>query len=343
MLNNVAKLLAAVYTLARNAIVSPASAGVASWLQAVAVIIGLAYAAWQLGQLVEQNQIPKRTEYLKRYEEWLDKHRRRISDLETWSYQARIPQVSDADFASEIGNTDLEQSLSEYLNFASKFQACAVAKVCDPELTAELLCSNAKRLYQSINLDSKKAAKQQWTKFSLWFHNDTLVETINFNCGRWDRLKFWSIDFISELLARDMVKPSSDRPTITQAEVHAKPTHEEPGAASSASTAGDIFFARIGSYEVQQVPTGFLAHSWLTDQINSIVIEGHADERGSATANALLGWNRAEAVRRYLVVNGISENRITIMSYGAERPLCKEHTERCWQKNRRAHVRVDKL
>lgn len=67
------------------------------------------------------------------------------------------------------------------------------------------------------------------------------------------------------------------------------------------------------------------------------VIEGHADERGSTEYNLALGESRANAVRERLVQAGISPARITIVSYGKEKPFCEESEERCWQENRRAH------
>jgi peptidoglycan-associated lipoprotein len=66
-------------------------------------------------------------------------------------------------------------------------------------------------------------------------------------------------------------------------------------------------------------------------------IEGHCDERGSAEYNLGLGDRRATAAKKYMVSLGIAEDRIQTTSYGKERPFCSEHTEACWQQNRRAH------
>ena len=68
-----------------------------------------------------------------------------------------------------------------------------------------------------------------------------------------------------------------------------------------------------------------------------IMVEGHADERGSAEYNLALGERRANAVRAYLVNLGIPETRITITSKGKEAPFCTESGEGCWQQNRRGH------
>ena len=68
-----------------------------------------------------------------------------------------------------------------------------------------------------------------------------------------------------------------------------------------------------------------------------ITVEGHCDERGTDEYNIALGAKRASAVKKYLTDLGVDASRIKTISYGSERPFCKEHTEQCWQKNRRAH------
>ncbi|MDO9575344.1 MAG: peptidoglycan-associated lipoprotein Pal [bacterium] len=68
----------------------------------------------------------------------------------------------------------------------------------------------------------------------------------------------------------------------------------------------------------------------------SIKIEGHCDERGTNEYNLALGERRAIAASDYLVRLGIEKKRISIISYGEERPLVPEHNESAWAKNRRA-------
>jgi peptidoglycan-associated lipoprotein len=67
-------------------------------------------------------------------------------------------------------------------------------------------------------------------------------------------------------------------------------------------------------------------------------IEGHADERGSTEYNLALGDNRAQAAKNFFVQQGIAPDRMKTISYGKEKPFCTEHTEECWQLNRRAHL-----
>lgn len=66
-------------------------------------------------------------------------------------------------------------------------------------------------------------------------------------------------------------------------------------------------------------------------------IEGHCDERGTVEYNLALGAKRAKAVKDYLVSLGISADRLSTISYGEELPLCRESSESCWSRNRRAH------
>ncbi|PYN49231.1 MAG: peptidoglycan-associated lipoprotein Pal [Candidatus Rokuibacteriota bacterium] len=81
--------------------------------------------------------------------------------------------------------------------------------------------------------------------------------------------------------------------------------------------------------------------AWLKSNAdNLLLIEGHCDERGTNEYNLALGERRAKATMNYLVSQGIQANRITIISYGEERPVCNEKTEACWAKNRRANFLV---
>lgn len=71
-------------------------------------------------------------------------------------------------------------------------------------------------------------------------------------------------------------------------------------------------------------------------------IEGFCDERGSAEYNIALGDARAKAAKDYLVSVGVSSNQLDTVSYGKENPVCTEHDEACWQKNRRIHIVAEK-
>lgn len=75
---------------------------------------------------------------------------------------------------------------------------------------------------------------------------------------------------------------------------------------------------------------------WLkANPSKKLIIEGNCDERGTPEYNISLGWRRAEKAKRYLIdVSGISPDRIQTISYGEEKPVCKEKTEACWSLNR---------
>ena len=80
---------------------------------------------------------------------------------------------------------------------------------------------------------------------------------------------------------------------------------------------------------------------WLKANPSSRVqIEGHCDERGAADYNMALGAKRAQAAMDYLATLGIVANRMSTISYGEEIPVCKESTEACWARNRRARFVV---
>ena len=66
-----------------------------------------------------------------------------------------------------------------------------------------------------------------------------------------------------------------------------------------------------------------------------VTIEGHADERGTREYNLALGERRADTVRNYLTALGVAPGRVTVISYGKERPACAAADEGCWSQNRR--------
>jgi peptidoglycan-associated lipoprotein len=69
-----------------------------------------------------------------------------------------------------------------------------------------------------------------------------------------------------------------------------------------------------------------------------LTIEGHCDERGSDEYNVALGDRRAQAAKDYLVQVGIPSSQLNLISYGKMKPICSEHDEACWQRNRRIHI-----
>jgi peptidoglycan-associated lipoprotein len=75
-----------------------------------------------------------------------------------------------------------------------------------------------------------------------------------------------------------------------------------------------------------------------------VLVEGHCDSQGVTSTksefNMDLGERRAEAAMKYLIAQGVHPSRITVLSYGEERPQCTEESERCWGQNRRSRFLV---
>jgi peptidoglycan-associated lipoprotein len=120
---------------------------------------------------------------------------------------------------------------------------------------------------------------------------------------------------------------------------------EEIRAEQSASAAAglrDVFFA-YDSFLITEEGRQALSRNaeWMKSKpAAQLKIEGHCDERGTSAYNLVLGEKRAKAVRNYLVELGVAANHLSVVSYGKERPFCKEHAEPCYAQNRRGHVVV---
>jgi peptidoglycan-associated lipoprotein len=108
--------------------------------------------------------------------------------------------------------------------------------------------------------------------------------------------------------------------------------------------AGDIVYFSTDSTElsVESQQTLMNQVKWLKQYPdNGIVIEGHADERGTREYNIALGAKRAQTVKAFLVQQGISPSRIRTASYGKERPVAVCNDISCWSQNRRAQTVVN--
>ena len=111
-------------------------------------------------------------------------------------------------------------------------------------------------------------------------------------------------------------------------------------AASAAAGLRDVFFA-YDSWTISEDGRQALSRDaeWMKSNSSAQVkVEGHCDERGTSAYNLVLGEKRAKAARNYLVELGVGANRLSVVSYGKERPSCNEHTEACYQQNRRGHL-----
>ncbi len=145
-----------------------------------------------------------------------------------------------------------------------------------------------------------------------------------------------------------VVSPTETRPgdRAGTGVIGGRPTEESLSAeerrrreAEAAFTNEDIYFD-FDKYDLNARAREVLANKayFLKQYPNvKILIEGHCDERGTAEYNLALGERRANAAKQYLVQLGISESRISTVSYGKERPIDPGHNEAAWAKNRRAH------
>ncbi len=113
-------------------------------------------------------------------------------------------------------------------------------------------------------------------------------------------------------------------------------------AASAAAGLRDVFFG-YDSWTINEEGRQALGRDaeWMKSNPGvAVKVEGHCDERGTSAYNLVLGEKRAKAVRNFLVELGIGANRLSVVSYGKERPFCNDHAEACYQQNRRGHLVV---
>ena len=113
-------------------------------------------------------------------------------------------------------------------------------------------------------------------------------------------------------------------------------------AATTAAGLRDVFFG-YDSWQISEDGRQALSRDaeWLRmHPAAQLKVEGHCDERGSSTYNFVLAEKRAKVILNYLSDLGIRRDRIIAVSYGKERPFCKDRSEACYQQNRRGHLVV---
>ncbi|MBS0281279.1 MAG: peptidoglycan-associated lipoprotein Pal [Proteobacteria bacterium] len=101
---------------------------------------------------------------------------------------------------------------------------------------------------------------------------------------------------------------------------------------------GDTVHFALNQYNIEDADKGTLSKqaAWLARYPSvRLTVEGHADERGTREYNLALGARRANAVKEFLVAQGVAAGRLETVSYGKERPICTESNEDCWSQNRR--------
>ena len=131
--------------------------------------------------------------------------------------------------------------------------------------------------------------------------------------------------------AKQAVPPSSTGSSSLEALQKGEST-----ATPASSPLKDVYFD-FDSYAVRSDARDVLKADgdWLkANSAAQVQIEGHCDERGTSEYNLALGYKRAQSAKDYLETLGIAANRLSTTSYGKELPVCTEHTEECWQRNR---------
>lgn len=149
-------------------------------------------------------------------------------------------------------------------------------------------------------------------------------------------------------------KPAEQAPAKPEAKeekMAAEPVRETPLAKEEAATVPAAaqeqplqsihfdFDSYVLSKEARDILTKD-AEMLLKKVSGKVTIEGHCDERGSDEYNLALGEKRAKAAMNYLVTLGVPADRLSIISYGKEKPLDPGHDEAAWAKNRRAEFIV---
>lgn len=151
----------------------------------------------------------------------------------------------------------------------------------------------------------------------------------------------------SEELAAEEARKKAEEYELQQAEAEeaaeeARQAEEEARSADLSQLRERIHFD-FDSYELKPQDREILkekAAILRNRQAIELMIEGHCDERGTEEYNLALGERRARAAYEYLILLGISPDRMSIISYGEEKPLDPGHNEEAWAKNRRAQFRI---
>jgi peptidoglycan-associated lipoprotein len=147
---------------------------------------------------------------------------------------------------------------------------------------------------------------------------------------------------VAEREAED-VSPSASsnvndaRPNPLDADIKSADDH-----ARESGLIGDVYFD-FDKYDLKPEARERLSKNadFLKQNLGFVVtIEGHCDERGTNDYNIALGDRRANAAKEYLVTLGIASARLKTVSFGEERPVCTEHNESCWWRNRRGEFHL---
>ena len=156
-----------------------------------------------------------------------------------------------------------------------------------------------------------------------------------------------NIEDFRDMLSGEGIEPLSETLQIAKAEPSDSLEDQmnrmkEEELAAAAAGLEDVFF-QFDSWTLTEEGKQTLERTlgWFEqDPSANLIIEGHADQRGTQAYNMVLAKRRAVAVQEYLSQLGVSPSRLAVISYGKDKPFCLDATEVCYQLNRRGHLLV---
>jgi peptidoglycan-associated lipoprotein len=145
---------------------------------------------------------------------------------------------------------------------------------------------------------------------------------------------------VEDRAAKPAAKPVETKP-IARVDVTGKPTPGSPLKDPNNILSKRSIYYDYDKFEVRDEFRPVIeAHAkYLRENPGAkMLIQGNADERGSREYNVGLGQRRSDSVKRALLLLGAKESQIESVSLGEEKPVCAEHAEDCWAKNRRGDM-----
>jgi peptidoglycan-associated lipoprotein len=142
--------------------------------------------------------------------------------------------------------------------------------------------------------------------------------------------------------ATDVTPPPRPNPNDQTPDILPREIQEADKVARERGLIGDIYFD-FDQYDLKPEARERLsknAEFMKQKPEYTIEIQGHCDERGTNDYNVALADRRANAAREYMVTLGIAGGRLKTVSFGEERPVCTDHNESCWWRNRRGEFHL---
>lgn len=149
--------------------------------------------------------------------------------------------------------------------------------------------------------------------------------------------------FVATIMRDALLIDLADAPPAPEGEVSIAEAERRAAVREEAAPTFEIVYFDFDRSEIKPEFRGVVrrnAQKLLDNPSMQVVIEGHADERGTNEYNLALGERRAQSVRRALIAEGVPAAQMSTISYGEERPVALGHNEDAWSQNRRAVVTI---